>query len=144
MKSKQILSIEQMKHLRDLGMDTSGASMLYCDLYDEEYILVESKHQFDKEENAILLEGVRNSVIYCKKVTPTYTLQDILDMLPKEISNGVKLHIEFDNDGMWEVSYMGRFSCIEYFCEKKLVDAAYKMLCWVWENAHKPTQYFWR
>ena len=77
MKSKQVLDVQQMQHLQELGLDTSNASMLYCDLYDEEYILVESKHRFGKEENAILLEGVRNSVIYCKKVTPSYTLQDV-------------------------------------------------------------------
>lgn len=42
MKNKQVLNINQMQHLQELGLDTSNASMLYCDLYDEEYILVES------------------------------------------------------------------------------------------------------
>ena len=98
--SKQCLDVQQMQHLQELGLDTSNASMLYCDLYDEEYILVESKHRFDKEENAILLEGVRNSVIYCKKVTTAYTLQDVLDALPKDISKDgctwyASLYIDF-------------------------------------------------
>lgn len=30
MKSKQVLSIEQMKHLQELGLDTSDASMCWC------------------------------------------------------------------------------------------------------------------
>lgn len=29
MKSKQVLSIEQMKHLQELGLDTSDASMYW-------------------------------------------------------------------------------------------------------------------
>jgi hypothetical protein len=30
MKSKQVLSIDQMKHLRELGLDTSDASMYWA------------------------------------------------------------------------------------------------------------------
>ena len=30
MKSKQVLSIEQMNHLQELGLDTSDASMCWC------------------------------------------------------------------------------------------------------------------
>lgn len=132
-----VLSIERMQHLRELGLDTSKASMLYCDLYDEEYILVESKHRFDKEENAILLEGVRNSVIYCKKVIPSFTLQDILELLPykvvasylnigkKSFSGDVLFYIEYSNFGGYAVSH---------FRSESLLDAAYEMLCWCIEN----------
>ena len=83
--SKQVLDVQQMQHLQELGVDTSNASMLYCEMYDEEPLLVESKHRFDKEENAICLCGIRNSVVYCKSVIPVYTLQDVLDLLPKSI-----------------------------------------------------------
>ena len=127
-----------MQHLQELGLDTSNASMLYCDLYDEEYILVESKHRFDKEENAILLEGVRNSVIYCKKVIPAYTLQDVLDALPDfideycliiDISFGV---IRYDNLKRKDSPILKE----TYFNDedKYLIDAAYSMLCWAIEH----------
>ena len=33
MKSKQVLSVEQMKHLQELRLDTSDASMCYCCFY---------------------------------------------------------------------------------------------------------------
>ena len=138
-----VLSIERMQHLRELGLDTSKASMLYCDLYDEEYILVESKHRFDKEENAILLEGVRNSVIYCKKVIPSFTLQDILELLPyrvvasylnvgkKSFSGDVLFYIEYSNFGDYAVSR---------FISESLLDAAYEMLCWCIENGYIKTK----
>ena len=139
--SKQCLDVQQMQHLQELGLDTSNASMLYCDLYDEEYILVESKHRFDKEENAILLEGVRNSVIYCKKVTPAYNLQDVLDALPKDISKDgctwyASLYIDFENN---RIAYgnTDRYGFEIYhgiMIEKDLIDAAYSMLCWAIEN----------
>ena len=136
--SKQCLDVHQMQHLQELGLDTSNASMLYCDLYDEEYILVESKHRFDKEENAILLEGVRNSVIYCKKVTPAYTLQDVLDALPDfideycliiDMSFGV---IRYDNLKRKDSPILKETSFNDE--DKYLIDAAYSMLCWAIEH----------
>jgi len=139
MKNKQVLNINQMQHLQELGLDTSNASMLYCDLYDEEYILVESKRRFDKEENAILLEGVRNSVIYCKKVTPAYTLQDVLDALPKyyHIANNgwTKLSIRVHTTKEWEIGYVytDELSKYAFGCRilgKELIDAAYELFCW--------------
>ena len=139
MKSKQVLDVQQMQHLQELGLETSNASMLYCDLYDEEYILVESKHRFDKEENAILLEGVRNFVIYCKKVTPAYTLQDVLDALPKyyHIANigWTKLSIRVHTTKEWEIGYVYTDELVKYAYKcrilgKELIDAAYELFCW--------------
>ena len=148
MKSKQVLDVQQMQHLQELGLDTSNASMLYCDLYDEEYILVESKHRFDKEENAILLEGVRNSVIYCKKVTPAYTLQDVLDALPRfvidEEGNKYYLQIEMMNTEFddWRVSYKSvgyDESPLGYFQAFQLIDAAVRMLVLCYEEGYVET-----
>ena len=140
--TKQVLDMQQMQHLQEMGLDTSNASMLYCDLYDEEYILVESKHRFDKEENAILLEGVRNSVIYCKKVTPAYTLQDVLDALPIEIKYKDKrcwLCIELADEMIGYYYENARFEHRWVYYEvvmidESLIDAVYKLLCWAIEN----------
>ena len=142
--SKQCLDVHQMQHLQEMGLDTSNASMLYCDLYDEEYILVESKHRFDKEENAILLEGVRNSVIYCKKVTPAYTLQDVLDALPIEIKYKDKrcwLCIELADEMIGYYYENARFEHRWVYHEvvmidESLIDAAYRLLIWVIENGY--------
>ena len=141
--SKQCLDVHQMQHLQELGLDTSNASMLYCDLYDEEYILVESKHRFDKEENAILLEGVRNSVIYCKKVTPSYTLQDVLDVLPIEIKYvGERCWLCFEaaderigyynEDCNFNREYV--YYDVKETSESNIIDSAYRLLCWAIEN----------
>ena len=140
--TKQVLDVQQMQHLQELGLDISNASMLYCDLYDEEYILVESKHRFDKEENAILLEGVRNSVIYCKKVAPAYTLQDVVDALPIEIKYKDKrcwLCIELADEMIGYYYENARFEHrLVYYevvmIDESLIDAGYKLLCWAIDN----------
>ena len=142
MKSKQVLDMHQMQHLQELGLDTSNASMLYCDLYDEEYILVESKHRFDKEENAILLEGVRNSVIYCKKVTPAYTLQDVLDLLPKQIGVEFIYDLCISPESISYTQFIGGEINDNLFAvpiNGSLIDAAYYLLCWAIENGYVET-----
>ena len=116
---KQVLSIEQMQYLQELGLDTSNASILYCELYDAEPILVESKHKFYKEENAIILDGIRSSVVYCKKATYVYTLQDVLE-----------LTVEY-----FEGATLGRV----FFESENLIDAAYEMLCLLIEKEYIKT-----
>lgn len=136
-----------MQHLQELGLDTSNASMLYCDLYDEEYILVESKHRFDKEENAILLEGVRNSVIYCKKVTPAYTLQDVLELLPPVLKSDERrlwLRIDLADECIYYYDEDSRLvecrrKVIGYNGMDELLDATYKLLIWCIEQGYVKT-----
>ena len=122
---KQVLSIEQMQYLQELGLDTSNASILYCELYDAEPILVESKHKFYKEENAIILDGIRSSVVY------VYTLQDVLELLPTKLGANGKLHITRDIfTNKWTVEYFEGATLGRVFFESEnLIDAAYEMLC---------------
>lgn len=146
--SKQVLDRLQMRHLKELGLDTSKASMLYCEMYDEEPLLVESKHRFDKEENAICLYGIRNSVVYCKSVIHAYTLQDVLDALPRfvidEEGNKYYLQIEMMNTEFddWRVSYksVGQDeSPLGYFQAFQLIDAAVRMLVLCYEEGYVET-----
>ena len=82
MKSKQILSIEQMQHLQELGLDTTNASACwYKPDYDTEYF--EMFGSFKKEE---LISG--------EESIPSYTLQDVLDALPIEIKYGFALNLQ--------------------------------------------------
>ena len=67
MKSKQVLSIEQMKHLQELGLDTSDASM--C---------VEWRESDESKKVVTSLDADT----YYDYYHETYTLQDILDKLP--------------------------------------------------------------
>lgn len=43
MKSKQVLSIEQMKHLQELGLDTGDASMYWKGYHMEAVLMINRK-----------------------------------------------------------------------------------------------------
>ena len=74
MKSKQILSVEQMKHLQELGLDTSDGSMCWC------YALSYKNAKWELEIYEDVINQKRDSAFW--EIIPTYTLQDILDKLP--------------------------------------------------------------
>lgn len=135
----QVLSINQMRHLKDLGLDTSKASM--CWLKDLTKEIAEGKEvditigwdldfnnpDFYKYE---WMEGI-----------PTFTLQDILDLLPKEISRdgctwSASLYIDYENNRIayGNTDRYGFEVFLETKIENRLIDAAYQTLCWLKEN----------
>lgn len=75
MKSKQVLSIEQMKHLQELGLDTSDASMHWQYLPTADAI-INGTDEIEKEPTLFVSQP------NMKHEYPAYTLQDILDKLP--------------------------------------------------------------
>lgn len=115
MKSKQVLSIEQMNHLQELGLDTSDASMcLEWKVTDEDNMFV----------NSIISDS--NYDFY----HPTYTLQDILDKLPPSINWNPLIIV--GNSVMYSAGYgEGYDHPIRIFKEESLLESAYKMLCWI-------------
>lgn len=122
----QVLSIEQMQHLKELGLDTSKASMCWCTFNGDTTLSVHDEYCY---ESASL------------HPVPVFTLQDILELLPKEIYRDgctwyAYLYIDFekyrvvygntDRDGL-EVYH-------EEIVSYEWIDAAYNMLVWVIEN----------
>ena len=130
--SKQVLDIEQVKHLHELGLDTSKASMQYV-ANNNDIIFVVPK------ERGYHITDVEDGYIVCDALT----LQDILDILPKDISRegctwSASLYIDYENNRIaygntdrdgFEIYY-------EIMIEKDLIDAAYEMLCWVLTNKY--------
>lgn len=118
---KQVLSVEQMKHLQKIGIELRNTSMLLW--YPQ------------------ILDGIPNSVwdlsVWSESlfsednVYPAYTLQDILDKLPCFIGNQV-LTIQKLADS-YTCLYMESYKITE---SKELIDAAYEMLCWCIENGY--------
>jgi hypothetical protein len=137
--SKQVLSIEQMKHLQELGVDTSKASMYWIRIIRpatarnrKETVVLNWFLSFDKEAMHTGFDVVEK--------LPAFTFQDIFDLLPKKIKrkdNGSTSYLEviFPNDDAWEVTY----SYCESFFNESLIDAAYEMLCWCIENGYVKT-----
>lgn len=123
--SKQCLDVQQMQHLQNLGLDTSNASMCWI-----------------KDAEGNLLLSVQDE--YCYGATfmnpiPAYTLQDVLDALPKyyHIANigWTKLSIRVHTTKEWEIGYVYTDELSKYaygcrICGKELIDAAYELFCW--------------
>lgn len=118
--SKQVLSIEQMQHLKELGVDISKAYMCWVCLNSAPYLSFYSK-KYPHEDT---------------KVISAFTLQDILDLLPATVDD----YILYIDKGLvlWTVGYVDAVSEEIYgdFRERDLIDAAYEMLCWVIDNGY--------
>lgn len=131
MKSKQVLSIEQMKHLQELGLDTSDASMCWCRAISHKSVTWELE----------IYEYVINQKLDSNfwETTPTYTLQDIMQKLPPSI-NICMLHIYKAAD-LWYFVYMDSYTrtILSTKYSPDIMNAAYQMLCWVIENGHLET-----
>ena len=74
---EQVLSIEQMKHLQELGVDTSDASMAYYNISRD--------NQPDKWVLGIANKEVASIMISngITEMKPTYTIGDLIEKLPK-------------------------------------------------------------
>lgn len=134
MKSEQVLSVEQMKHLQELGFDTGNASMHWQYLPTADAIINGTD---EIEEEPCLFVSQPNM----KHEYPAYTLQDILDKLPKEIKTSTDtywLGISIYDCKEWYVCYSmsDEFDYYEEFKSRQLIDAAYEMLCWCIENGY--------
>lgn len=124
----QVLSIKQMQHLKKLGVDRRQASM--CRITDKKgktRLVIHSLQCYDNKKYV--------------RVIPTFTLQDILELLPKEISRdgctwSASLYIDYENNRIayGNTDRYGFEVFLETKIEKNLIDAAYQTLCWLKEN----------
>ena len=117
---EQVLSIEQMKHLQELGVDTSNASMCWAG----NDVVPNNGAAFDLGYDGI----------------PTYTIGDLIEKLPKNIDLGFGEH---DPEILIKGEYVGvqytnggdytPFSC----SPSSLIEALYSILCMLAENHKK-------
>ena len=120
---EQVLSIEQMKHLRELGVDTSDASMCWV-----------ADNEGESEEDWYVT--IPNNFLMPYNTIPTYTIGDLIEKLPKRI--GI-YHLFIDWDRMQYISWSWQetiFRSYFNFKDKPFINALYDCLCWVAEN-HK-------
>ena len=137
---EQVLSIEQMKHLQELGVDTSDASMYWV---RAKRITGEQKNNcIDRDMGKWKLSLSKSMVLPAAwelESVPTYTIGDLIEKLPKNI-DGSNLLIEFCASdlgyGDWDCGELYGINAQQKFNDKSLKEALYDLLCWVAEN-HK-------
>lgn len=130
--NKQVLSIEQMRHLEKLGLDTSDASASwYKPDMGTEYMLMFG--YLEKEELVVNEESI-----------PAYTLQDVLDKLPRFVTYQYRSYDLIINMEQYTMEYFREadlYTLVKVeFINTNLIDAAYEMLCWCIENGYVNTK----
>ena len=139
----QVLSIEQMQKLKELGVNTSKASMAVYNIYageQKEYDILAANGAFaEKQERDRFGYGIHNVVSFDKK--PVFTLQDIIELLPREVTDyaDYQLLISKQRDS-YSVSYENTDSFLVSFCRVELLDCLYEMLLWVIDNGYLETK----
>lgn len=124
--SKQCLDVHQMQHLQEMGLELKE-TMLY-------WVVYEAGHENNfvtTKENA--MEVIDESC----GMLPAYTLQDVLDALPKSLEIGKsKYEISiYMIEGKWAVDYYSETDAdIQSLECENLIDAVYSRLCWAIDN----------
>ena len=114
-----------MKHLQELGVDTSDASMCWI--------------RYDADGEVIDYLSDNNEMCYemaCAELYPTYTAGDLIEKLPKHfyVRESPISIVALNGSGAFEVKYLK----ISKSCKSdgNIKNALYKLLCWVAEK-HK-------
>ena len=120
---EQVLSIKQMKHLQELGVDTSDASM--CWVAGEDTSTDEEEWNLCIPNNFLMPYNI-----------PTYTIGDLIEKLPKYfyIKEAQISMVAINGSGAFQVWY----DKVPKSCKSDgtIKNALYKLLCWVAEK-HK-------
>ena len=131
--TKQCLDVHQMQHLQELGLDTSNASMYWIS-YNGISVSIPSNFHLPTSDNDYV-------------ICDAYTLQDVLDALPKEIKYKDKrcwLCIELADEMIGYYYENARFEHRWVYYEvvmidESLINAGYKLLCWAIEQGYVET-----
>lgn len=133
---EQVLSVEQMQELIDIGIDVSKASMCWI-VCSDGYTVYPYNKTFRKcfEEHLDTIPMV---------LIPTFTLQDILEILPENITTdcGVFKQVKFSlqiHYGLLEYSTPKLGLHTEIVSKKEtssLLQAAFNMLKWCTQNKY--------
>ena len=136
--SKQCLDVQQMQHLQELGLELNNNTMLSW--------IINGRGK-EKPLLCTSLDAI-DYVDFSHYCIPAYTLQDVLDALPRfvidEEGNKYYLQIEMINTDFddWRVSYksVGQDeSPLGYFQAFQLIDAAVRMLVLCYEEGYVET-----
>ena len=140
--SKQALDVQQMQHLQELGLELKETMLYLCRIHDNRPRAATNNGKWT------LCKGKNQPCVAIQhwEYIPAYTLQDVLDALPKyyHIANigWAKLSIRVHTTKEWEIGYVytDELSKYVYRCRilgKELIDAAYELLCWAIVNKNE-------
>ena len=120
----QVLSIEQVQELQELGFDVNKyASMCWVTYTSDE-------EPYEKEYSLSILDEFCYESASLEP-TPTMSIGDIIDILPENIDNNFFLMFEKDY-----VAYNNRYLVLMSKEEKNLITALFETLKWCIKEKH--------
>ena len=134
--SKQCLDVQQMQHLQELGLKLKPSLVHYYKI-----INIDSCKWYLSVTIGDISE---DSPTY--QYIPAYTLQDVLELLPKEIKPAEKcywLRIDLVDECLYyyrdAIDLTERRGKVFSYYGEELIDAAYNALCWCIEQGYVKT-----
>ena len=125
---EQVLRREQMKHLQELGVDTSDASMAWYMSPKTNQWKIKAKNNFSHE---LLLR------LSPERYIPTYTTGDLFRKLPSSLKcdyldSWIAIHSDGSDDPLISASYEFEYNDIKgKQVGDTIEEALYNLLCWV-------------
>ena len=127
--SKQVLSVDQMQHLQELGLELKETLLYWCRIHDSRPRAATNNGKWT------LCKGKNNSCVAIQhwEYIPAYTLQDVLDKLPKKIGFEYIYDLCILPESISYTQFIGgeiNDTMYEIPINGNLFDATYEMLCW--------------
>ena len=129
--AKQVLTVDQVAYLKEKGWNTQDGSMCWIRRVSGDWDLVANDEWLDRRKDFM-------------KVVTTYTLQDIMEKLPKVIwlkeKYGLSLVIDFPTNRIMycNTSEDGRIIARYWqnIIEENLLQAAFRIMIWCLEKGY--------
>ena len=143
--SKQCLDVQQMQHLQELGL---GLELRETLLYWVRCVDNDHRLRSFNYGRWYLQKGNKAQVVGLShwEFIPAYNLQDVLELLPKEIKPAEKcywLRIDLADECIYyyrdAIDLTERRGKVFSYYGEELIDAAYNALCWCIENGYVET-----
>ena len=121
----QVLSIEKMQKLKELGIDISKANMCYVSFESDgqkyTYIVVHDESCYE---------------MACMNPIPTFTLQDMIELMPNTINyKGLDYYLCIDKNCS-EYTAIGEEEKIFWPNDNGILINTFKVLVWLAENKY--------
>lgn len=156
----QVLSIDQMQRLKELGIDTSKASMVIIARDEDGDEIKWSDLSYEEDTCAFMYDSWHDGLDYAykeeayleyldaedgeydhsyRKENGTFTLQDIINILPGSIDNNVLTIRKHANSV--SISYEDTYtrSILSLFEKEDIIETTYEMLVWCVKNGYVKT-----
>ena len=134
--SKQVLSVEQMQHPQELGLEMKETMLYWCRIHDSRPRAATNNGKWT------LCKGKNNPCVAIQhwEYIHAYTLQDVLDKLPRFVTYQYRSYDLIINMEQYTMEYFREadlYTLVKVeFINTNLIDAAYEMLCWCIENGY--------